>query len=268
MSVPYRHDLEANSCVNQEVNVYNRKVKKHLKPFDNACVVDVDTDWDLFTRHGLHLNLKGKEKIASTIVKTIKAMLNKGKSVHTHMKNVEDPKGEKTGTEEEIFTTESTSGNKNHPIVLRWKEEMVTPRPTVDMTEMSYANKGSPKILDHLPTQKKTILSPGKRRDGLDELDSPPNEQDKSDEMLNLKGSKPKSETKNVQQKSERVQNVVLHSANDTEPNTLNNTINKSVIVCENSDMKAPTATPSLNEEPRVSKRKKKPPTTKNQDFL
>jgi hypothetical protein len=26
MSVPHRHDLEANSCVNQEVNVCNRKL--------------------------------------------------------------------------------------------------------------------------------------------------------------------------------------------------------------------------------------------------
>jgi hypothetical protein len=32
--------------------------------------------------------------------------------------------------------------------------------------------------------------------------------------------------------------------------------------------MKAPTATPSLDEELRVSKRKKKPPTTKNTDFF
>jgi hypothetical protein len=203
MSVPYGHDLEANSCVNQEVNVYHRKLKKHLKPFDNACVIDVDTDRDLFTRHGLHLNLKGKEKTASTIMKTIKTMLNKGKSVHTHMKKAEDPKGEKTGTEGGILTTESTSGNKNHPIVLRWKEERTTPQPPVDMTEMSYANKGSLKIPDHLPTQKKTVLSPEKRRDEIDELDSPPSEQDKSDEMVNLKGSKPKPETKNVQQESE-----------------------------------------------------------------
>jgi hypothetical protein len=27
MSVPYRHDLESNSCVNEEVKVYNRKLK-------------------------------------------------------------------------------------------------------------------------------------------------------------------------------------------------------------------------------------------------
>jgi hypothetical protein len=95
MNIPYRHDLEANSCVNQEMDVYNRKLKKHLKPFDNACVVDVDTDRDLFTRHGLHLNLKGNEKTACTIVKTIKAMLNKGKSVHTHMKKAETQKGKR-----------------------------------------------------------------------------------------------------------------------------------------------------------------------------
>jgi hypothetical protein len=57
-----------------------------------------------------------------------------------------------------------------------------------------------------------------------------------------------------VQQESERVQDVVFDSANDTEHSTLDNMIKKCVIVCENSDMKAPTATPSLDEEPRVSK--------------
>jgi len=31
MSVPHRHDLAPNSCVNQEVKVYNRKLIKHLK---------------------------------------------------------------------------------------------------------------------------------------------------------------------------------------------------------------------------------------------
>jgi len=91
---------------------------------------------------------------------------------------------------------------------------------------------------------------------------------DKSDGILNLKGSKPKPETKKVQEESESVQNVVLDSTNDTEPSTLNNTIKKYVVVCENSDLKAPTATQSLDEEPRMSKRKKKPPTIKNEDFL
>jgi len=217
MSVPHRHDLEINSCINQEVNEYNKKLKQLLQSFDNVCIIDVDTDRDIFTKHGLHLNLKGKERMANMIVKAVKTTLNKGKSVHTHMKNAEDSKSEKTGTKGEILTTESTSENKNHPTVPRGKEERTAPRPTKETTEKSHANKGPLKIPVHHPPQKKTVLSPKKRRDEIDELESSPNEQDKSDERVNLKGSKPKLGTQNEQQESEdeRMQNVVLDSAND-----------------------------------------------------
>jgi hypothetical protein len=71
-----------------------------------------------------------------------------------------------------------------------------------------------------------------------------------------------------VQQESERVQNVVFDSTNDTEPSTLGKMFEKSVIVCEDSDMEAPNAIPSSDEESRMSKRKVKPPTTKSKDFL
>ena len=64
MSVPYKHDLAPNSCVNHEVKVYNRKLRKHLKVHDNLCVVEVDNERELYTRHGQHMNLKGKELIA------------------------------------------------------------------------------------------------------------------------------------------------------------------------------------------------------------
>ena len=36
MSALYRQDLDSDSCVNKEVTVYNRKLKKHLKVFDNT----------------------------------------------------------------------------------------------------------------------------------------------------------------------------------------------------------------------------------------
>jgi RNase H-fold protein (predicted Holliday junction resolvase) len=35
MSIPCRYDLEPKSFVNDEVKVYNRKLKKHLKVFGN-----------------------------------------------------------------------------------------------------------------------------------------------------------------------------------------------------------------------------------------
>ena len=48
MSVSCRYDLEPKSCVNDEVKVYNRKLKKkHLKVHDNTCVL----------YHLLHINV-------------------------------------------------------------------------------------------------------------------------------------------------------------------------------------------------------------------
>jgi len=65
-----------------------------------------------------------------------------------------------------------------------------------------------------------------------------------------------------------RVQKVGLNPPNAIEHKTLESMSKKYIIVCENSDMKTSTTTSSLNEEPRVSTRKKKPPTSKNEDFL
>jgi len=46
--------LELKSCVNDEVKVYNRKLKKHLRVFDNTCVIEVDSNRELlvFIRQG------------------------------------------------------------------------------------------------------------------------------------------------------------------------------------------------------------------------
>ena len=77
MCVPYRHDLDRNSCINDEVKVYNRKLKKYLKVCANTQIIDIDSNRELFTKHGLHLNLKGKDQIARKIVQTIKIMLNR-----------------------------------------------------------------------------------------------------------------------------------------------------------------------------------------------
>jgi hypothetical protein len=74
--------------------------------------------------------------------------------------------------------------------------------------------------------------------------------------------------TRPVQQ-SEEVIVALSHDANQAIANEQGVVLDPShsVTVCENGDMKAPTVTPFL-EELRVSKRKKKPPTTKNEDFL
>jgi hypothetical protein len=90
MSVPHRHDLDPNSCINDEVMVYNRKMKKYLKACENIQIIEVDSKRELFTRHGLHMNSKGKDQIAGKIAQTIKARLNKKKSGPIILKHRED----------------------------------------------------------------------------------------------------------------------------------------------------------------------------------
>ena len=113
MSVSYRYDLDPKSCVNDEVKVYNRKLKKHLRVFGNICVTKVDSNKDLFTRHGLHMNSKGKEHIVKKIVKAIKVMLNEKKSDPIIMKDKEDLRVESEGIELETTTMEIETNLKN-----------------------------------------------------------------------------------------------------------------------------------------------------------
>jgi len=88
-----------------------------LKVFNNIGVLEVETDRDLFTRHGLHMNTKGKEKIACKIQNKIKAMLKGKKSVPIIINYKEDPGRNKKGTEGENITVDSGTGqefsNKN-----------------------------------------------------------------------------------------------------------------------------------------------------------
>jgi hypothetical protein len=89
------------------------EVKKHLKVSGNTCVIEVDSNRELFTRHGLHMNSKGKEQIARKIVKTIKVMLNEKKSVPFMMKDKEDLGADNEGTEVETTTMEIDTNQKN-----------------------------------------------------------------------------------------------------------------------------------------------------------
>ena len=79
--------------------MYNRKLKKYLKIFDNTQIIEVDSKRELFTSHGLHMNAKGKEQITRKIAQTIKVMVNKKKSDPIMMKDREDQRIFSEGTE-------------------------------------------------------------------------------------------------------------------------------------------------------------------------
>jgi len=94
----HRYDLPDFSCVNKETQVFNRMMCQLLTDMHYVSVADMNLTRDKFTRHGLHMNSSGKERIAKTIEQTI--------------------------------TTLSTSGNP--PISLKW-EEIPVAAPTFEI---------------------------------------------------------------------------------------------------------------------------------------
>ena len=64
MNAPHRFDLEESPCVNKEIKVFNRKLKKKKKitqRYNHTKVIDMSINKDHHTKRGLHMNKSGKE---------------------------------------------------------------------------------------------------------------------------------------------------------------------------------------------------------------
>jgi hypothetical protein len=74
--------------VNKEVENYNRKLVKSTKPLRHVKVINVKSNREHFTRHGLHMNNEGKEQIARKIANAINMMFQKQieKPIRLHWK--------------------------------------------------------------------------------------------------------------------------------------------------------------------------------------
>jgi predicted GTPase len=70
MSAPHRYDLMRNSCVNNEVEVFNSKLHKRLQRLEKVEVIDVVSERNFYTKHVQHLNSEGKESMAKKIATT------------------------------------------------------------------------------------------------------------------------------------------------------------------------------------------------------
>ena len=71
MSIPYRHDLEENARINLAIKKLNKKLKDITQRFRHVIIIYSDINRTYFTRHGMHLNNRGKAKLAKEIVNLI-----------------------------------------------------------------------------------------------------------------------------------------------------------------------------------------------------
>jgi hypothetical protein len=74
ISVPHRHDLVYWSCVNKEVETFNRKLIKLIKPLEHVMMAKPESNRNYFTSHGMHLNNKGKEQVVIEVSKVNTSM--------------------------------------------------------------------------------------------------------------------------------------------------------------------------------------------------
>jgi hypothetical protein len=63
LDIPHRYDVGKNSCVNKEIQSFNQKLRKITKLFKHVSVLEVSSNREVFTQHGLHLNILGKRLI-------------------------------------------------------------------------------------------------------------------------------------------------------------------------------------------------------------
>jgi hypothetical protein len=56
------------SCVNEEIKAFNKKMHKIVKLENNVKIFDFKLDSSCYNRHGLHLNVTGKEKVREMII--------------------------------------------------------------------------------------------------------------------------------------------------------------------------------------------------------
>jgi hypothetical protein len=75
MEILHRHDLVDWSCVNKEVRSFNRHLAKRLKLYKHVSVISVNHDRQHFTRHGLHTNNRGKEKMCQQVAELVQQEL-------------------------------------------------------------------------------------------------------------------------------------------------------------------------------------------------
>jgi len=72
LAAPDRYDLPPQSCVNTEVKLYNKRLQNLVSVSNHVRILNTSTERRHHTRHGLHLNKKGRDWVVNNIIKGIR----------------------------------------------------------------------------------------------------------------------------------------------------------------------------------------------------
>jgi hypothetical protein len=71
LSVPHRHVLINDLCVNREVKFFNRSLRNRLKCFGKVELIEAVSEREFYTKHGQQLHSRGTVSVASRIARTV-----------------------------------------------------------------------------------------------------------------------------------------------------------------------------------------------------
>jgi len=81
---PHRFDFGASSCVNKEVNAFNRKVNKIIRPYDHTSHLNLHMQREHFTKHGIYTNGSGTDWISGFLTSRIMELFTTHILVDSH----------------------------------------------------------------------------------------------------------------------------------------------------------------------------------------
>lgn len=176
VSIPHRHDLTENSCVNKEIIKTNRKFRKICSSFVHTTFIEATSSIrEHFTRHGLHRNNLGKKMLASEILEAIKTT-----GVDTHeilalpaiaSLPMEEEKNVPTVHDEETFLATPLEATGQQPTSTPACETSLSP---VESSELAVGDgtteATSSQVMTEVPPETESTPSPkGGKRTTADE---------------------------------------------------------------------------------------------------
>ena len=78
LNAPIRYDPLTNYRTKHIIKNFNDKLQKSVKLFNHVHLIEMTTDRKYFTKHGLHQNNLGKERLAKEIASQIREIVNFG----------------------------------------------------------------------------------------------------------------------------------------------------------------------------------------------
>ena len=118
LEAPHRYDLLPSSCVNAEVTNFNKRLHSLATTFNHVKVLNIPTERRFHTNHGLHLNQRGKDWIASNLVKEIR---------NFHLPDKSTPPIRLPGKDISANTSQPILGNQDSPVSLHGVQECPSP---------------------------------------------------------------------------------------------------------------------------------------------